>query len=237
MKTKCLIIDDEKSARETLQLMIENYCPELHITKTVSSVNDAYEVLLNEEIDIIFSDIKMGETTGFDLLPKINPDDYYIIFVTAYNQYAIKAIKSDIRDYILKPINPVELKEAVNRYYKNKIKETNTNTTNTSNTSILLPDKNKLVKINIKDILRVEADNNYCTVFLFDGKKIVASKNLKAMEAQINSTNFIRIHQKHLVNKDAIVSVSKGKNIYIELFNKLELPVSRMKKNDLYDNL
>lgn len=231
MSVTCVIIDDEKPARDTLSLMIKNFCPELNVIGEAETVNDAYQLLESESPLVIFLDVKMNDQTGFDLLRKINANNYYIVFVTAYNQYAIDAIKSDANDYILKPINPDELSEVVNRFLKSNFYSERKKKNN--HKSLLLPSKNKFIAVNTKEIIRVEADNNYSNIFLKDGSIILVSKNLKSFEELINSTYFIRVHSKHLVNKENIKSITKGQDASLELLDGTIIPVSRERKSGL----
>jgi len=196
---KAYIVDDEPHARETLKLMLSNYCREVEVVGQFSNVKDVLVAVKDQQPDILFMDIEMGEHTGLDLLSKLQEYNMYTVFVTAYQQYALEAIKLSVSDYILKPVDPLELIDTVEKYKKQRRNQSD----HTSETAILIPHKNQMVRVPFDQIIRVEADNNYSIIVTKDSQMMVA-KTLKSLTEKLPNSQFLRSHSKHLVNKDFV---------------------------------
>ncbi len=235
-----IIIDDEELGRTLLGNILNKYCKNVNIVGQASSAKDGFELINNVSPDLVFLDIEMPGGSGFDLLEKITDKNLGIIFTTAYNQYAVKAFKFNAIDYLLKPINIEELIASVNKVtdkksttnFKSSIKNLieNYNSPNSKTNKIALPTQDGLEFVEIKDIIRCEADGKYTFCFLSSGKRLHSTRGLKDFEEQLSSYNFCRIHHAHLVNLDHIKNYFKGEGGYILMSNGDNVTVSKRKK-------
>jgi len=243
---KALIIDDEKKARETIKLAVEIYCNTIEIIGEANSVQSAYDLINKTSPDLIFLDIKMQDGSGFDLLKKFPEPEFIPIFITAYNHFAIKAFKYSAIDYLVKPVDPDELMNAVKKAEKftekkdivTKIEALNSNITNklSEPKKIVLKTEHNIYVVSVSDVIHCESDGNYTSVYIKDDKKIVVSKIIKEFEELLKQNNFLRIHQSHLINLNYLSSYDK-QNSYVTMTNNIKLPVSVRKKNTLIDLL
>ena len=244
---KVIIIDDELGARESLSKMIEKNCKQLQIVAKADSMLTAFEAITNQKPDLIFLDIEMPNGNAFDLLEKFKEINFNIIFTTAYDHYAIKAIKFSAIDYILKPIDPEELVEAVKRFEK-KLNKGNgfdeqfkTLLSNVRPENKLkkvgIPDGDGLVFINLSDIIRCDSDGNYTFFILTTGKKIVASRTLGEYEQMFADDNFFRVHRSHLINLVHAKKYIKGEGGYVVMSDDSKVEVSRRNKNEFLEKL
>jgi two-component system LytT family response regulator len=215
---KAVIIDDEHDAIESVKLLLKENFTNISIVDTAQSVKDGEKIIKDNKPDIVFLDVEMLDGTGFDLLEKIEERDFSVIFITAYNQYAIKAFKYSAIDYILKPIGVEEFIEAVN-----KIENTNNKTDN--NIDILLENikKEKPEKIalsttegiefvKISDIIYVCAEGSYSTLRFVDSSELVVSKNIGELESLLVDYTFYRSHQSYLINLLHVKKVTRSDN-------------------------
>jgi two-component system, LytTR family, response regulator len=231
------IIDDEEDGRGIIELLLKENFPNLTVTLMAEGVAEATRPLVETPPHILFLDVEMDDGTGFDLLSRVSLIDTIVIFVTAHHNYAIKAIKASAFDYILKPINLQELKQAVNRALGILIKRETNETAGKSvadTKKIALPTVTGLDFIDYTTILYCEADDNYTTLYFTDKKSITVSRTLASFEKDLQSVGFFRIHHKYLVNLSQLKSYNKGKGGgSIILSNKKELEVSVRKKGEL----
>ncbi len=244
---KAIIVDDELGARESLSKMLEKNCTSVQIIAKADSMQSAYESIINLHPDLVFLDIEMPNGNAFDLLEKIKEIDFDIIFTTAYDHYAIKAIKFSAIDYILKPIDPEELVQAVHRYeeksgQKNMLdKKFKTLLNNLKPENKLkkvgIPDGDGLIFINLADIIRCDSDGNYTFFILTSGKKIVASRTLGEYEQLFADDNFFRVHRSHLINLQHVKKYLKGEGGYVIMSDNSQVEVSRRNKNDFLQKL
>ncbi|WP_299125759.1 LytTR family DNA-binding domain-containing protein [uncultured Tenacibaculum sp.] len=240
-KLTAIIVDDMPSALELLQNDINNQHAEIEIIGTAKSVVEASKLLRKQQPDILFLDIMLGDGTGFDVL-EIHPDlSSKIIFVTASDEYAIKAFKFAAIDYVLKPYSNEDLSNAINKA-KNQIKPDKEQLTvlqqsikqpNLHPKKISLNTSDKIVVVNLIDIIRCKADNNYTEFFMSDGQKILVGKTLKYYADMLKDLGFLRVHQSHLVNLQYIKEFIKSDGGYLVLKNKTTVPVSVRKKNEV----
>lgn len=241
---RAIIIDDEFEGRNTIQNILNNFCENISVVGQAENVEEGVNLILRENPDVVFLDIKMPDGTGFDLLGKLSDIDFQVIFVTAFDQYALKAIKFSALDYILKPVDPQQLIDAVN-----KIKEPAVNfELITNKISTLLRNKNGFERItlptlegfkfiNIKDIVRCEADNNYTRFFLNSGDVILVTKTLKEYDETLSGMDFIRVHQSHLVNIKFVDRYLKGDGGTIVMADGSEVEVSRRRKEEFLNKM
>ncbi len=208
---KAIIIDDEHDARENMQSLLQKYCSSVEIKGTADSAVGGLEMINQHRPDVIFLDINMPEATGLEMLETLDDIKFEIIFVTAYDEYAIKAIKFAALDYLLKPINILELKAAVSKAEKKLARQRSNEQLKTYvDNKIGMPKKIGLstsegvIFVQVSDIIRCEASDTYTTFHLNMGDTIMISKSLKEYENLLSDFNFFRVHQTHLINLEYV---------------------------------
>lgn len=241
-----IIIDDEKDGAEVLEILIRQNCPNINIVSIDHSVIGAILSIKNLKPDLIFLDIEMSTGTGFDVVQATKDLDYQIIFITAYEHYAIKAFKTNAVDYLLKPIDIDELVFAVKNAEKrvsvsgkshtSQIESLILSTMNKSK-KISIPSQEGVFWVDLDDIIRLEAESNYTHVYVKNRKKFIVAKTLKSFEEQLTGSNFCRIHSAHLINLNEVDRYVKGDGGTIILKDSSGLPVSRANKNELLKRL
>ena len=231
-----VIIDDEKNNRENLLYMLTKYCPNIKVVGQAVSAIEGIQLIKTEKPVVVFLDIEMPGINGFEMLSEFESIEFQVIFVTAFDSYALDAIKFSALDYILKPIDKIELTNAVDKVEKaERIKTDQLSNLNTflkggqQKIALSLADEIRLIEL--KQIVRIEADNNYCEFKLKAGESIIVSKHLGYYFEILKTKGFIRIHQSHLVNQIFIERFIKKDGGYLLLSNKEELPVSRTQKD------
>lgn len=239
MKTKiqACIVDDEQDGRDYIALLLENEFPEIQTAFQASSVEEAYIYLSKNTPDIIFLDVQLKDGTAFDLLSKFREIDSRIIFITAFENFAIQAIKSSAADYLLKPIRKMDFIVAVNKVLDSIKKSKNSSNISSNENKISLPTLQGFKLTNINDIIRCEADSSYTTFFLTDKSKIIVSKTLHEFEEHLTKYNFFRIHHKHLINLFHLKEYIKGKGGQVIMADQSVLDVSVRKKNDFLQKI
>lgn len=230
---KVVIIEDEYHLREALSLLLEMAISgQMQIVGYAEGLPDAVTLIDKLKPDIVFMDIKLKNGTGFEVLNRINHKDFYLIFTTAYEEYAVRAFKFNAIDYLLKPIDPDELKSTIRRIENNGRKYVNFDSLMSLSAEsgniperIVLPTQEAMHVVKLKNIVRCETSGSYTTFFLENNKKIIVSKPLKYYEEILAPPGFMRVHQSHLINVDFITSYSKDGIITLE--DKSTVPVSR----------
>lgn len=244
---KALIIDDEQKARNILQHYISNFITEITEIQQADSVDGGLELLKNYQPDIVFLDVEMPHKNGFDFLVQANNSAFDVIFTTAYNQYAIQAIRFSALDYLLKPVDPDDLKAAVQRFLEKKesIQQKkdlfdnlvqNIEKKEVKDFKIAVPSSDGVHFFMIDDILRLEADSSYTHIHLLNRKPFLASKTLKHFEDMLEEFGFIRTHKSHLVNPRHISRISND-NEFVLLTDGTKVEVSRRKKDEVQQQL
>ncbi|MEY8760687.1 LytR/AlgR family response regulator transcription factor [Chryseobacterium tongliaoense] len=231
-KTQVCIIDDEQDGRDYISLLLQNEFPEIQIAFQASSVEETYIYLTKNSPDILFLDVQLKDGTAFDLLSKLREIDSQIIFITAFEHFAIQAIKNGATDYLLKPIQKIDFIIAVNKALENIKKSKNVSTNTANQNKISLPTLQGFKLTNIADIIRCEADSSYTTFYLIDKTKVIVSKTLHDFEEYLSEFNFFRIHHKHLINLSHLKEYIKGKGGQVIMTDDSVLDVSVRKKND-----
>ncbi|MCX6233030.1 MAG: LytTR family DNA-binding domain-containing protein [Bacteroidetes bacterium] len=244
---KAVIIDDEKKSRDALIGLIDRYCPEVFVLAQADGCMDGIEKVKLNKPDIVFLDIQMPDGSGFNFLEAFDEFNFEVIFATAHDQFAIKAIKYSALDYLLKPINPDDLKEAIQKYIEKqhkgeisnniKVLLDNMKLPNSEAKKIILSTSEGIHVIGTDEIIRCESDDYYTKFFLTDGKTILISKTLKQNEAMLSDFNFIRPHKSHLVNIKYIKSYLKVDGGYILMTDGCKIPVSRRKRDSIISML
>jgi two-component system, LytTR family, response regulator len=243
MKRKLItvIIDDEPDAVDFISSIIGEYCPNLEVCGKAHNVKDGLTLINEIKPDLVFLDVEMPNGTGFDLLTHFPEKDFDVIFITAFNHYAIKAIKFSAVDYILKPININEFIESVNKVVQKRTTNAIAGNENfevllenlrTSRpTRLVIPTSDGKEYLNPKDIIRIEADRSYSWFFINDKRKILVSKHLKEFQDLLNDRNFFRPHNSHLINLDFVKKFVRHDGGYIEMTDGSQIPISRNRKD------
>jgi len=249
MSYTAIIIDDEEMGAELLQLLLEKNCPEIDIISVCSKPELGIEMIKRLKPKIVFLDVEMPKISGFNLLEQVKNENFECIFTTAYDHYAIHAIKHNALDYLLKPIDVTELKSAVLKA-KNKIDNGNTNLLQMvtklvenmpltgQNTKFSIPVGGEVFYVESEEVLYFEADSNYTNIYL-DNKdgKITSSKNLKKIEEGLNIDFFFRIHNSYIINLKNVTKFKKGLTKKVIMKDGKDLEVSRAKLNELSEKL
>lgn len=232
MKTQVCIIDDEQHGRDYVSLLLKKEFPEIQISFEASSVEEAYIYLTKNSPDILFLDIRLSDGTAFDLLSKFKEISSQIIFITAFEDFAIQAIKNGATDYLLKPIKKIDFIIAVNKALDNIRKMQPVQNTVLQDHKIILSTLQGFKIVDIADIVHCEADSSYTTFHLANKIKIMVSKTLHEFEAVLLNHNFFRIHHKHLINIDHLQEYIKGRGGQVVMSDCSVLDVSFRRKND-----
>lgn len=239
MVIKALIIDDEMAAASVLQLLIERHVPEITQLRLATKISEAHALLQQFQPDLVFLDIMMPEKNGFELLNEIGKVNFEIIFTTAFNEFAIRAIRFSALDYLLKPLNADELRLAVDRFLErsNNKKQSeallqnllqNLGKKEGDDFKLAVPTTAGAVFFSPSEIIRLEGEGNYTRFFLADGRKHMSSKTMKEYEEILLQHYFLRIHKSHLVNKNHIDHYHNDGMVILK--DKTQLPVSRQRK-------
>jgi len=239
---KAVIIDDEINAQSLLKKILERYFPnKFNIVETCNSVDSGVLAIKKHEPELVFLDIQMPDKNGFELFNYFQVIKFEVIFITAYNQFAIKAIKRSALDYLLKPINHLDLSDAIKRFEtKNEgnfaqkklsllLENLNVNDQNVS--KIAFPTLEGFEFIHSNQILYCKAESNYCCIKKIDGNTKMVTKTLKYIEEILPTTSFIRIHKTYVINLNFVVRYHKA-NKEVELTNGEKLPVSFRKEEE-----
>jgi two-component system LytT family response regulator len=236
----CIIIDDEKHCREVLQVMLSRYCPQLQVIASCESGREALQEVEKQQPDLVFLDIEMPGMNGFEWLDNCPRKDFAIIFTTAYNDYAIKAIKHSALDYLLKPIDSLELVAAVNKATGEKAFKTEAKVSQLleamqekkPNKRFAVPSMEGLILINTEDIEYVQSDGAYSHFYFTNKKHLLISKTLKEAEDVLPVSDFFRIHNSYLVNLKYVQKYIRGEGGEVLMLNGQMIPVSRTKKQE-----
>lgn len=211
MSISTIIIDDEQNARENLKLILADFCPEITVVAEASSAEEARLLIENHQPNLLFLDINMPNEDGFELLDSIENKNFSVIFITAHNQFALKALKAGAIDYIEKPIDIEDLQTAVSKIsiekdsagnvdYKMIKSLLNEYRDDNKSDTIAVPTLSGYEIIKAEDIVHLEADESYTRIFLIDGKKCISSMTIARYEKVLNSNTFFRVHKSHIIN-------------------------------------
>lgn len=237
---KTVIIDDEQHCINRLEQLINMLCPQLQVIGTCKNITDGMDMIRKKLPDLVFLDVEIGQSTGFDLLQTLKEIDFAVIFTTAFSQYAIQAFKFSALDYLLKPIDGDELVNAVKRAEQKFFKEDtskkldvlmdNMKAINDLSKKIAIHSGNGIFFVPVSEIIRCEAKINYTDIFLTGNRKFTVSRTLKDFESLLGEQHFFRIHSAHLVNINFIKSYKRGKGGSVILEDQTELEVSTRRK-------
>jgi two-component system LytT family response regulator len=237
---KTVIVDDELDAVNFIRSIIQEYCPKLVVTGTAHNANDGVQLITEQKPELVFLDVEMPHGSGFDLLARFPEKMFDVVFITAFNQYALKAIKFSAVDYIIKPINISEFIEAVDKViekrshlYTHNINYLALfeNLKSTLPTKLAIPTAEGMEYLNTREIVRIEADRSYCWFYMLDHKKHLVSRNLKEYQDLLTDRNFFRPHNSHLVNLEFVKKYVRQEGGYIQMADGSQIPISRIKRD------
>ncbi|HVX28761.1 MAG TPA: LytTR family DNA-binding domain-containing protein [Parafilimonas sp.] len=240
MKLKTIIVDDEPDSVRLLQLQLEQNCPQTEVVATFTSSVKALKEIENLHPDLLFLDIEMPVINGFELLEKILHLNFSVIFITAYNQYALKAFRFNALDYLVKPIDTNDLIEAITRAEK-RIKPTSTQLSLLQRqlrgeiaTKIAIPGQNGISFIELNEIVFVEASNNYSKLILTDKRIFTISKTLKDVQEVLEESHFLRVHRQYIINLNHVKQFNRNESL-LTMDNGEHLPIARNQKERLVE--
>lgn len=254
MKTyTAIVIDDEKNVRGALELLLKQYCPEISVCGLAASAQEGRELLKVHEVDFIFLDISMPKEDGFAFLRSIDKEKYGIIFTTAYQEYALRALRANAIDYLLKPINYLELCEAVDKaiqYHElrlNKSEILSIYKESLNNLPEQVHQENQPIEkitvaeqfgfrmVRVAEIMYLQADSNYTIIHLSGLNKVVATRTLSDFEKLLDPPVFFRIHKSTIINMNYLGAYSSYEGNFAELNDGTQLSISRRKVNEFRD--
>ncbi|WP_298136666.1 LytTR family DNA-binding domain-containing protein [Flavobacterium sp.] len=246
---RAIVIDDIETIRKKNSALIKSSCPNISIIGQADSVESGIKIIKQLSPDVVFLDVEMPDGTGFDLLQKLKPFNFKVIFITGFEDFAIKAFRFSAIDYLLKPLDSNELIEAVKKaedsmskeVFDMKLNNLFANLERPKNLQkLILKTADKIYSVNIQDIVNCESEKNYTTFNFINAPKLVVSTNLKEYESLLTPFNFFRTHQSHLINMayfDHFIKTDGGNTIVMK--NKATIPLSVRKKEEfltLLDN-
>lgn len=235
---KTIIVDDEKNARNAICGLLSINHPEIDIVGQADGVFSAIECIKKHKPQLVFLDIKLQDGTGFDVLTRLNTINFCIVFLTAYDEHALKAFRHEATDYLLKPIDPDELQNALQKV-KKQLSSPNLNIENLlqntikHNNKLILKTSESIHLVNIEEIIRCEGSGNYTSFHITNRPVLMVSKPLKDYEDKLRNNGFFRSHQSHLVNLSLISEISKRDGTTIICIDGSEVPVAVRKREAL----
>ncbi len=236
---QAVLVDDEENSLEALTILLQKYCPDVHVAGTADTVNSAIEVINNLQPDLVFLDIALPDGQGFEVLEQVTHTTFEVIFTTAYDQYALKAFDFSALDYLLKPINAEKLQQSVERFQqihpqvvlKERVSVLREGLGNLLQ-RIILTSMDGFEVHKISDIIRCEANGSYTIFFIKGGHKVITSKTLNNFEKMLEDLSFVRVHSKHLINLDYVKRYISGRGGYIVFDDGTQVDVSERKKKE-----
>jgi len=240
MRLKTIIIDDEPDSVKLLQLQLSEHCPQVEIVGSFTSTVKALDGIETFMPDLLFLDIEMPVMNGFEMLAKVLHTNFSIVFVTAYNQFALKAFRFNALDFLVKPIDTKELVEAVVRA-EQRIKPTSSQLSMLQKqlrgelvTKIAIPSQQGVSFIDLNEIIFVEASNNYSKIILIDGRNFLISKTLKDVQEVLEEEHFLRVHRQYIINLNHVKQFNRNEGL-LTMSNGESVPVARNQKEHLIE--
>jgi two-component system LytT family response regulator len=240
-RLKTVIVDDEPDAVGFINSIIGEYCPELEVVGKAGNINEGVSEIKLNKPDLVFLDVEMPNGTGFDLLAQFPEKEFEVVFITAFNHYAIKAIKFSAVDYILKPININEFIEAVKRVIEKRKNKTSRssdalkvlmeNLRSPHPSRLAIPTSEGMEYLNPKDIIRIESDRSYSWFFITGNRKVLVSRHLKEFQDLLGDRSFFRSHNSHLINLRFVRKFIRHEGGIIEMQDGTQIPISRGRKD------
>ena len=241
---KCVIIDDENNCLEMLEWLLKTYTPSVSVAAMCSSAEKGIEAIREHRPELVFLDIEMPRMNGFDMLEKFDKLHFDVVFTTAYDKFAIKAFKYSALNYLLKPIDPEDLIETIRRVdekrnipSREQIELLFQSMRQVKNTPprIALTTGDGMIFVPTQDILYCEAESNYTSVMLANGKKVVVSKVLKDIDEALSGPDFYRVHNSYLINLNRIKKFVRGEGGYIVMDNDVAISISRSRRQEFME--
>jgi len=236
---KAILVDDELSSLQNLHYKLQEYCPSIKVVAQTQNPEAAVRLIQQYKPDVIFLDIEMPRINGFKMLEMIPDVDFEVIFITAYNHYAINAIRISAFDYLVKPVSIEELQQTIERLSTSAVKKTrekaellkkNLANPKSQEDHIALPANDGLEFIQVKEIIRIESSSNYSRVIMHSGQQLLVTRQLKDFEELLQDYRFYRVHHSHLINLNYISKYVRGDGGQITMRNGDVIDVSRRKK-------
>lgn len=244
---RAILIDDEPDSNRVLQTLLENYCPQVKVVGMADGVDTGFSLIASAQPDLVLMDIEMNQGNAFDLLNRLDAIPFHLIFVTAFDSHAVRAFRYNAVDYLLKPVNITELRHAVEKL-SDKYRENNMldrvkavletmRGADTLEKKIALPTANGLSFVQLKEIIRLEAQGSYTVVHMQDGLKIMATVGIKDYEDLLPENLFYRIHHSHIINLNKIKSYQKGRGGYVTMDDDSYIEVASRRREGFMERL
>lgn len=238
---RAIIVDDEERGINTLKLLLARYVPDVKVVAETSSPTAALDLINDYRPEIVFLDINMPEMDGFELLQQLNWKNFNLVFTTAHQEYALKAIKNNAIDYLLKPIDYEELKNAVTKIQNNlnqangdgfKFNYTSLFTDLQQKQRVLVNSRSGVEAVDVDEIICMVSESNYTTLYLTERRSLTTAKTLKEFEGQFCNpgSSFMRVHQSYIVNLKKVTRYLKGEDVIV-LVDDLQAPLSKSKRD------
>ncbi len=244
---RTVLIDDETDSIRVLQRILENYCPQVSIAGTAGGVETALPLIRETKPDLVLLDIEMAQGNAFDLLNQLQPIDFKVIFVTAFDNYAVRAFKYSAVDYLLKPVDIDDLRSAINRVEKKPDEHTvvqqmkmlleNVGVLHLPQQKMAIPTITGLIFIAVQDIIRFEAKGNYTSIYLSKVEPILATRTIKDYEEILPEAIFCRIHNSHIINLSHIKKYQKGRGGSVEMEDGSIIEVASRRRDEFLRRL
>lgn len=239
---RVMIIDDERNSVELITNLLNSFCQHVEVVATANSVQDGFKTIQEHTPDLVFLDVQMQDGTGFDLLKCFEKIEFKVIFVTAHQEFAIEAFRFSASDYLLKPLSPPQIMEAVKKAEASMVKdELNIkyktlldNVAAPARKKIVLKTSDRIYSVGTSEIIRFESEGSYTRVFLQEGKKIMVSRLIKEFDSLLSTAGFARVHQSHLINMEYLFCYEKQENHVVMKDNSI-VPVAARKKDYLME--
>ncbi len=234
----CIIVDDEEQCRTALAALLAQWCPDVVIAAQTGSLSSAMAAIRRHSPDIVFLDIELSGASGFDLLEALHEPDFGVIFTTGHNEYAVRAFRHAALDYLLKPIQPPELIQAVQRSSERgessaaALRQLQRQLLSDTPQRLALPTSQGFTFVAIPDILRCEAEDNYTRFHFHSAESLIASRNIGEYDKTLTEHNFMRVHKSHLVNLDCVRHYIKGRGGSLILSDGSTVDVSVRKRDE-----
>ncbi len=242
---RCVLIDDESNSLEMMEWLLKTYCPQVKIEAMCNAAAKGIEAIHQYKPDLVFLDIEMPHMNGFDMLEQFDRLTFDVVFCTAYDQFAIKAFKYSALNYLLKPVDPDDLKETIRRIEEKKstpsreqvelLLQNMRQTARPTVQRIALTTGDGMIFVPTQDILYCQAESNYTSVVLSGGKKVLVSKVLKEIDEALSGPDFFRIHNSYLINLNHIKKYVRGEGGYIIMEDGANISISRSRRQEFME--
>lgn len=241
---QAIIIDDEPDNVKLLALQLRMYCPQVEVLAECTKSEEGLKNIIELKPNIVFLDIEMPRMNGFELLEKVGNINFSLVFVTAYDKFAVKAFRYSAIDYLLKPIDTKELQDAIKKIENQRkidhrqiehLKQQFSSSNRALPDKLALPFQNGVTFVPVKEILYCEADDNYTKIIMQDGQSFLITKTMRDIQEVLEEREFLRVHRQYIVNLNLIKKYVKGEGNYIIMNNEKSIPIARNQKDKLIE--